>query len=87
MIDNYVLYFFLQDGNAMLWDLNEGKHLYTLPGSEVINALVFSPNRYWLCSASGQNIKIWVSKPVLRASYSSFVIVVVLKSCLLHRAY
>lgn len=48
-----------KDGNAMLWDLNEGKHLYTLPGGEVINALVFSPNRYWLCAASGQSIKIW----------------------------
>lgn len=45
----------------MLWDLNEGKHLYTLPGGEVINALVFSPNRYWLCAATGQAVKIWVS--------------------------
>ena len=45
----------------MLWDLNEGKHLYTLPGGgEVINALVFSPNRYWLCAATGQAVKIWV---------------------------
>ena len=46
----------------MLWDLNEGKHLYTLNGGEVINALVFSPNRYWLCAATGQSVKIWVSK-------------------------
>jgi guanine nucleotide-binding protein subunit beta-2-like 1 protein len=45
----------------MLWDLNEGKHLYTLGGGEVINALVFSPNRYWLCAATGQAVKIWVS--------------------------
>ena len=52
----------IQDGNAMLWDLNEGKHLYTLNGGEVINALVFSPNRYWLCAATGQSVKIWVSK-------------------------
>lgn len=50
----------LQDGSAMLWDLNEGKHLYTLGGGEVINALVFSPNRYWLCAATGQAVKIWV---------------------------
>ena len=35
-----------QDGNAMLWDLNEAKHLYTLTGGDVINSLVFSPNRY-----------------------------------------
>ena len=50
----------MQDGNAMLWDLNE-KHLYTLNGGEVINALIFSPNRYWLCAATGQSIKIWVT--------------------------
>ncbi|KAI2651642.1 Guanine nucleotide-binding protein subunit beta-2-like 1 [Labeo rohita] len=47
------------DGQAMLWDLNEGKHLYTLDGGDVINALCFSPNRYWLCAATGPSIKIW----------------------------
>lgn len=50
----------VQDGQAMLWDLNEGKHLYTLDGGDVINALCFSPNRYWLCAATGPSIKIWV---------------------------
>ena len=49
-----------QDGNTMLWDLNEGKHLYTLSAGNVINALVFSPNRYWLCAATGPTVKIWV---------------------------
>ena len=53
--------FFFQDGQAMLWDLNEGKHLYTLDGGDIINSLTFSPNRYWLCAATGQSIKIWVS--------------------------
>lgn len=43
----------------MLWDLNEGKHLYTLEGHGIINALTFSPNRYWLCAAAGPVIKIW----------------------------
>ncbi len=43
----------------MLWDLNEGKHLYSLEAGEIINALVFSPNRYWLCAATGSSIKIW----------------------------
>jgi guanine nucleotide-binding protein subunit beta-2-like 1 protein len=44
----------------MLWDLNEGKHLYTLDGGgDTINALCFSPNRYWLCAATGPSIKIW----------------------------
>ena len=45
----------------MLWDLNEAKHLYTLDGGGAINALCFSPNRYWLCAATGPSIKIWVS--------------------------
>eukprot|EP00306_Pavlova_sp_CCMP459_P002597 CAMPEP_0185169254 /NCGR_PEP_ID=MMETSP1139-20130426/17026_1 /TAXON_ID=298111 /ORGANISM="Pavlova sp., Strain CCMP459" /LENGTH=411 /DNA_ID=CAMNT_0027734783 /DNA_START=8 /DNA_END=1244 /DNA_ORIENTATION=+ len=48
-----------KDGTAMLWDLNEGKHLYSLEAGAVINALVFSPNRYWLCAATEANIKIW----------------------------
>lgn len=38
---------------------NEGKHLYSLEAGSVINALVFSPNRYWLCAATEANIKIW----------------------------
>ncbi|CAB4014157.1 guanine nucleotide-binding subunit beta-2-like 1 [Paramuricea clavata] len=48
-----------KDGSAMLWDLNEGKHLYTLDGGNIINAMCFSPNRYWLCAATGSTIKIW----------------------------
>jgi len=48
-----------KDGQAMLWDLSEGRHLYTLEGGDVINALTFSPNRYWLCAATGSSIKIW----------------------------
>lgn len=46
----------------MLWDLNEGKHLYTLQAGDIINALCFSPNRYWLCAAAGPCIRIWVCK-------------------------
>merc|ERR1739846_120667 len=48
-----------KDGQAMLWDLHEGKHLYTLDGGENINALTSSPNRYWLCAATGPSVKIW----------------------------
>ena len=36
-----------------------GKHLYTLDAGDIIEALAFSPNRYWLCAASGPAIKIW----------------------------
>lgn len=43
----------------MLWDLNEGKHLYSLEAGDVINALTFSPNRYWLCAATASCIKIF----------------------------
>mmetsp|Transcript_21806 Transcript_21806/g.26499 ORF Transcript_21806/g.26499 Transcript_21806/m.26499 type:complete len:316 (-) Transcript_21806:372-1319(-) len=48
-----------KDGTAMLWDLNEGKRLYTLDAGDVIHSLVFSPNRYWLCAATGSSIKVW----------------------------
>jgi len=43
----------------MLWDLNEGKHLYSLEAGDIIHSLVFSPNRYWLCAATSSSIKIW----------------------------
>ncbi|XP_039273122.1 small ribosomal subunit protein RACK1-like [Styela clava] len=48
-----------KDGQAMLWDLNEGKHLYTLNGDGEIHAMAFSPNRYWLAAACGPCVKIW----------------------------
>lgn len=48
-----------KDGLAILWDLNEGKPLSTLEANDEINALCFSPNRYWLCGAVGGAVKIW----------------------------
>jgi len=48
-----------KDGKAMLWDLNDDRHLYTLDHADTINALCFSPNRYWLCAATGPTISIW----------------------------
>ena len=48
-----------KDGKAMLWDLNEGKRLYSLDAGDIIHSLVFSPNRYWLCAATTLAIKIW----------------------------
>jgi len=48
-----------KDGVAMLWDLAEGKRLYSLDAGDIINALCFSPNRYWLCAATGTCVKIW----------------------------
>merc|ERR1711990_1335422 len=37
----------------------EAKPLHTLDSGDEINALSFSPNRYWLCAAAGAIIKIW----------------------------
>lgn len=56
----------------MLWDLNEGKHLYSLEAGDIVNALVFSPNRYWLCAATASCVKIFdlESKCVLRGFFS-----------------
>jgi guanine nucleotide-binding protein subunit beta-2-like 1 protein len=48
-----------KDGTARLWDLNEGKHLYSLDAGDIIHSLVFSPTRYWLCAATQSAIKIW----------------------------
>lgn len=48
-----------KDGMAMLWDLTENRHLSTLEAKDMINALAFSPNRYWLCAAAGPSVKIW----------------------------
>lgn len=48
-----------KDGIAMLWDLTEGKRLYTLPAGSTIHSLVFSPTRYWLCAATDKDITIW----------------------------
>jgi len=48
-----------KDGSAILWDLNKGEELYSLEGQDNIHDLCFSPNRYWLCAATGSSIKIW----------------------------
>ncbi|KAL4811377.1 WD40-repeat-containing domain protein [Aspergillus unguis] len=48
-----------KDGVTMLWDLNESKHLYSLHAGDEIHALVFSPNRYWLCAATSSSITIF----------------------------
>jgi len=55
-----------KDGVVRLWELNEGKPLYNLPAGCVVNQVIFSPTRYWLCAATEDGIKIWdVEKHVL----------------------
>merc|ERR1719215_2259481 len=48
-----------KDGTAMLWDVNDGKHLYSLDAGSTTNALCFSPRNYWLCAATDTAIKVW----------------------------
>jgi len=48
-----------KDGVAMLWDINEGRHLYSLPANDEIKALAFSPTKYWLCAATATCIKVF----------------------------
>jgi len=48
-----------KDGTAMLWDVNDGKHLYSLDAGGTINALIFSPKNYWLVAATDASIKVW----------------------------
>lgn len=65
-----------KDGTARLWDLNEGKSLYSLDASDIIHALTFSPTRYWLCAATQTSLKIWdlESKNVVADIKSSSII-------------
>ncbi|KAJ4462998.1 putative guanine nucleotide-binding protein [Paratrimastix pyriformis] len=48
-----------KDTSCNLWDLQEGKYLFTLDCGDIINDLVFSPARYWLITACDSGIKIW----------------------------
>ena len=43
----------------MLWDLNEGKRLYSLDAGDIIHSLVFSPNRLLALRRRRLAIKIW----------------------------
>ncbi|KAF8105894.1 hypothetical protein N665_0152s0029 [Sinapis alba] len=48
-----------KDGAILLWDLAEGEKLYSLEAGSIIHSLCFSPNRYWLCAATENSIRIW----------------------------
>lgn len=56
-----------RDGKALLWDVTECKYLSTLEADSEIHYLAFSPNRYWLCAATTDGVKIFdlESKKVL----------------------
>merc|ERR1719387_168359 len=46
-------------GQAHLWDLSEGRKIIVMDANATINNLCFAPNRYWLCAATQQSIRIW----------------------------
>ncbi|KAL3639367.1 hypothetical protein CASFOL_017274 [Castilleja foliolosa] len=49
-----------KDSVILLWDVYEGKWLFSLDAGSIIHALCFSPTRYWLCAATeSSTIKIW----------------------------
>ncbi|EGC31231.1 hypothetical protein DICPUDRAFT_50286 [Dictyostelium purpureum] len=56
-----------KDQFACLWELSSGKPLYKLEARGTINALAFSPNKYWLSAATDDKIIIWdlLTKQVL----------------------
>ncbi|EGG13316.1 G beta like protein [Cavenderia fasciculata] len=56
-----------KDQMACLWELQKGQPLYKLDARGTINALAFSPNKYWLCAATDDKILIWdlLSKSIL----------------------
>lgn len=48
-----------KDGVIILWDVNNKTALFTLTPGDEVNALAFSPNRFWLAAATSSSIKIY----------------------------
>lgn len=48
-----------KDGVIILWDLSSKRVLYTLNANGPVNALAFSPNRFWLCAATASSIMVF----------------------------
>ncbi|KAI3845754.1 hypothetical protein MKW92_027835 [Papaver armeniacum] len=49
-----------KDGVMLFWDLRDGEKLdTTLELGGIVHALCFTPNRYWLCVATEEGVKIW----------------------------
>ncbi|KAI3988860.1 hypothetical protein MKX01_016431 [Papaver californicum] len=52
----------------------EDKKLYSLDAGGIIHALYFSPNRYWLCATTEEDVKIWDLESKSVTSYCSSLI-------------
>jgi len=48
-----------KDGNVMMWNLNERSHMFSLNAVSTINALEFSPHKYWLAVGTDDRIRIF----------------------------
>jgi len=57
----------------ILWDIHEGRELGSYSTTDEVYCLCFSPTRYWVCAATGSDIKIWDLETKYEvASISSF---------------
>lgn len=48
-----------KDGVVMLWDLKHGQHLHSQDAGDEIFAMCFAPNKYWLCVATSNAVKVF----------------------------
>lgn len=62
-----------KDGQAMIWNLVDGKYLGKVECESPINSLKFAPKKYWLVMGTENGIRVWdlrekVNVTELRAS-------------------
>jgi len=48
-----------KDGQAMIWNLIDGKFLGKIECDAPINALKFAPKKYWLVMGTDNGIRVW----------------------------
>jgi guanine nucleotide-binding protein subunit beta-2-like 1 protein len=48
-----------KDGQAMIWNLLDGKFLSSCDAECNINVVLFAPKKYWLILGTDKGIKVW----------------------------
>jgi guanine nucleotide-binding protein subunit beta-2-like 1 protein len=48
-----------KDGQAMIWNLVEGKFLSSCDAETPVNVVLFAPKKYWLILGTDKGIKVW----------------------------
>lgn len=48
-----------KDGVVQLWDMAGGVKIYEFEVGSVVHGLWFSPNRYWMCIATDESVRVW----------------------------